>query len=230
MPTKQNSYGGAVLRNKLINTGEFMKHLKDGMTIMIGGFMGNGTPEALVDAIIESGIKDYTVIANDTAMPGVGISKLIATKRVKKLIASHIGLNPQTGELMGTGELDVTLVPQGTLIERIRCGGSGIGGFLTPTGLGTDVENGKQIVAADGKNYLLELPLKADLAIIRGTTVDKSGNVFFAGTTKNFNPLIATAADTVVAEAETLVESGELETELVMLSGIFVDFIVGGAN
>ncbi len=224
----KNKKGGMILKNKIIDIKTFKEFLKDDMSIMIGGFMGNGTPEILVDAIIESGIKNYTIIVNDTAMPGVGTSKLIATKRVKKIIASHIGLNPQTGQLMTAKELEVELIPQGTLAERIRCGGSGIGGFLTPTGLGTDVEIGKEKITVDGKAYLLELPLRADLAIIRGSIVDKSGNVFFAGTTRNFNPLMATACDLVVAAAEKIVEKGEIESESIMLPGIFVDYIVGG--
>lgn len=214
--------------NKTTDINEAIGLIKDGMTIMIGGFMGVGTPELFIDAILEKGIKDLTIIANDTGLPDRGIGKLIMNKRVTKVIVSHIGLNPETGRQMNNKELIVDLVPQGTLVEQIRCGGAGIGGFLTETGVGTIVENGKQKIAIGNKEYLLELPLRADVALIRGSKVDKQGNVFYNASTRNFNPLMATAANLVLVGAENVVEVGELDPNYVMTPGIFVDFIVEG--
>jgi len=218
------------VKNKLIDYSAAMELFRDGMTIMIGGFLGNGTSEQLIDVMIAKNIRDYTIIANDTAIPGIGISKLIATKRVKKLIVSHIGMNPETGRQMSSDEIEVELVPQGTLAERIRCGGSGLGGILTATGLGTEVEQGKQIISVNGKDYLLELPLHGDIALIHATVIDKAGNCFYEGTTKNFNHLMAMACDVVIATAETIVEVGELDRNYIMTSGIFVDYILKGVS
>ena len=164
--------------------------------------MGVGTPEIFIDAIIEKGIKDLIIICNDTGLQNRGVGRLIVNKQVKKVIASHIGLNPETGRQMNSGELIVELVPQGTLAEQVRCGGAGIGGFLTETGVGTMVEEGKQMIKVKDKQYILELPLRADIALVRGSIVDKKGNVFYNGSTRNFNPLIATAADLVLVGAE----------------------------
>jgi acetate CoA/acetoacetate CoA-transferase alpha subunit len=214
--------------NKIRTIDEVMEHIKDGMTIMIGGFMGVGTPEFIIDAMIEKNVKDLTIIANDTSFPDRGLGRLIVNKQVKKVIASHIGLNPETGRQMNSSELEVRLVPQGTLIEQIRCGGAGIGGFLTETGVGTLVEEGKQKIKVNDREYLLELPLRADLAIIGGSVVDKQGNVFYNASTRNFNPMMATAADTVIVGAEKIVEVSELDANHVMTPGIFVDYIVGG--
>jgi len=214
--------------NKLITADQAADFIQDGMILMIGGFMSNGTPEALISALIEKGVKDLTVIANDSGTPGTGIGRLIAAEAVKKLIASHIGLNPLTGQLMNEGKMDVQLVPQGTLIEQIRAGGAGLGGILTATGLGTEIEAGKETIEVDGKKYLLEKPLKADVALIRASVADESGNVFYKATTRNFNPLIATAADMVIAAAEEIVPVGGIEPEAVATPGIFVDYLVGG--
>ncbi|OTO72797.1 MULTISPECIES: CoA transferase subunit A [unclassified Enterococcus] len=202
--------------------------IKDGMTVMIGGFMSCGTPEILMDALVASGVKNLTVIANDTGTPGTGICKLISAGAVKKLIASHIGLTPLTGQLMSDGSLDVTLVPQGTLAERIRAGGAGLGGVLTPTGLGTDVAEGKEVIQIDGQEYLLEKPLRADVALLRGSIVDEDGSIFYRGTTRNFNPLMATAADLVIVAAEEVVPLGRIQAENIVTPGIFVDHIVEG--
>ncbi|MBV7276575.1 acetate CoA-transferase subunit alpha [Clostridium sp. PL3] len=218
------------MANKVMSIDEVMEHIKDGMTIMIGGFMGVGTPEPIIDAMVKKGVKGLTIIANDTGFPDKGVGKLIVNKQAKKVIASHIGLNPETGRQMNEKEITVDLIPQGTLAEQIRCGGSGIGGFLTETGVGTIVEEGKQKIKVNDKEYLLELPLRADVAIIGGTIVDKKGNTFYNGSTRNFNPLIATAADMVIVGAEKLVEVGELDPNNVMTPGIFVDYIVGGEN
>ncbi|AKL93940.1 butyryl-CoA:acetoacetate CoA-transferase alpha subunit [Clostridium aceticum] len=214
--------------SKVKSMNEAMSLIKDGMTIMIGGFMGIGTPEIFIDAMVEKGVKDLTIIANDTGLPDKGIGKLIAKKQIKKVIASHIGLNPETGRQMNARELEVELVPQGTLVEQIRCGGAGIGGFLTETGIGTIIEEGKTKIKVGTKEYLLELPLRADLALLRGSIVDKIGNVFYNGSTRNFNPLMATAADMVLVGAEKIVEVGELDPNYVMTPSIFVDYIVGG--
>ncbi|MGG7162896.1 acetate CoA-transferase subunit alpha [Clostridium ihumii] len=214
--------------NKIVNIEEAISHIKDGMTVMIGGFLAAGTPEKLVDALVEKGVKDLTIIANDTGYPDKGIGKLVVNKQVKKVIASHIGTNPETGRLMNTKEMEVELNPQGTLAERIRCGGAGLGGFLTETGLGTIIEDGKQKLTVNGKEYLLELPLKADIALLFGSKVDEKGNIYYHEATRNFNPLIATAADTVIVEAETLVKAGELDPNIVVTPGLFVDYIVKG--
>lgn len=214
--------------NKVVSIDQAIDHIKDGMTIMIGGFLGVGNPHKIIDALVEKGVKDLTIIANDTALPEIGIGKLIVNKQVKKVIASHIGTNPETGNQMNSGETEVVLVPQGTLIEQIRAGGAGLGGVLTPTGLGTIVEEGKTKIEVDGKEYLLEKPLKADVALIFGSIVDKKGNIFYSKSTRNFNLYSATAAETVIVEAEKLVEIGELDPHQVMTPGLFVDYIVRG--
>ena len=216
--------------NKVISLNEAVDMIHDGMTIMVSGFLGCKNPFRIVDAIVEKGIKDITLIANDTSFPEVGIGKLVVNKQVKKLIASHIGTNKETGNQMNSGEMQVELVPQGTLAERIRAAGAGLGGILTPTGLGTIVADGKTIVEVDGKEYLLEKPLKADIALIVGVVVDKKGNVRYAKATRNFNPLMATAADIVILEADKIVEAGEIDPDDVMTPGIFVDYIVGGSE
>lgn len=213
---------------KQIDAKQAVEMVKDGMTVMIGGFLSNGTPEILVDALIEKGVKDLTVIANDTGLQGTGISKLVAAGALKKVIVSHIGTNPQTGTMMNEGTLEVDLVPQGTLAERVRAGGSGLGGVLTKTGLGTLVAQGKQTVTIDGEEYLLEKPLHADVALIRGSIVDERGNVFYKGTTRNFNSLMAMAADTVIVATPKIVSAGEIANENVVTPAIFVDYIVGG--
>lgn len=214
------------MKNKLVTMEEAVSHVKDGMTVFIGGFLGVGTPEKIIDALIEKGVKDLTVIGNDTGYPDRGIGRLVVNNQVKKVIASHIGTNPETGRRMHTGEMEVELVPQGTLAERIRCGGNGLGGFLTPTGVGTIVQEGKEVITIDGKDYLLEKPLKADVALLNGSIVDELGNIIYAKTTKNFNPMMATAADTVIVFAENLVKAGEIDPDHVMTSRIFVDYIV----
>ncbi len=216
--------------NKVISIDEAVKMITDGMTIMVGGFLGCKNPFKIVDAIIEKGVKDITLIANDTSFPEIGIGKLIVNKQVKRLITSHIGTNKETGNQMNAGELDVELVPQGTLAERIRAGGAGLGGILTPTGLGTIVEEGKDVIEVDGKKYLLEKPLKADVALIVGAKVDKKGNIKYTKSTRNFNPLMATAADIVIVEADEIVEVGEIDQDEVMTPGLFVDYIVGGSK
>lgn len=213
---------------KLVKPEELRPLFKDGMSIMIGGFLGCGTPHKIIDKLIEANVKDLIIIANDTSFVDRGIGRLVVNRQVKKVIASHIGTNSETGRLMNEGLMDVELVPQGTLIERIRAGGSGLGGVLTPTGIGTIVEEGKQKVTVEGKEYLIELPLKADLSIIRGTIVDEFGNTFYKGTTRNFNPLMAMAAEKVVVETEKLVKVGELNPDYVITPGVLIDYIIEG--
>ena len=214
------------MKNKLVSMEEAVSHVKDGMTVFIGGFLGVGTPEKIIDALIAKGVKDLTVIANDTGFPDKGIGRLVVNNQVKKVIASHIGTNPETGRKMQSGEMEVELAPQGTLAERVRAGGNGLGGILTPTGIGTIVEEGKEVLTVDGKKYILEKPLRADVALVNGSVVDELGNVIYAKTTKNFNPMMATAADTVIVFAEKLVKVGEIDPDHVMTSRIFVDYIV----
>lgn len=214
------------MKNKLVSMEEAVSHVKDGMTVFIGGFLGVGTPEKIIDALVAKGVKDLIVIGNDTGFPDKGIGRLVVNNQVKKVIASHIGTNPETGRRMQTGEMEVELAPQGTLAERVRAGGNGLGGILTPTGIGTIVEEGKEIITVDGKKYILEKPLRADVALLNGSVVDELGNVIYAKTTKNFNPMMATAADTVIVFAEKLVKVGEIDPDHVMTSRIFVDYIV----
>lgn len=212
--------------NKLISLEDAVAKIKDGSVIMVGGFMGSGTPPRIIDAMVKAGIRDLTIICNDTAFPDQGIGRLISNRQVKKVITSHIGTNPATQEQLNKGELQVEFVPQGTLAERIRAGGAGLGGFLTPTGLGTIVAEGKQVLRVDGKDYLLEKPLRADIALIGASKGDHEGNLIYLGNSQNFNPLMATAADMVIAEVEKLVETGKICMEHVHTPGIFVDFIV----
>lgn len=211
---------------KKITKAEAATMFKDGMTIMVGGFMTNGTAEGLVDAIVESGAKDLTIICNDAGLPGKGTGKLLESKQIKKLIATHVGLNKLCGEMYSAGEIELVLTPQGTLAEQIRCGGAGLGGFLTPTGVGTIVAEGKQVIELNGVEYLLEQPLKADIALIKAYQVDEVGNVRYKGSTRNFNVMMATAADTVIVEADYHVPAGEIGADNVETPGIFVDYIL----
>jgi acetate CoA/acetoacetate CoA-transferase alpha subunit len=200
--------------------------IPDGASLMIGGFMAVGTPERMIDAIVARGTRDLTVIANDTAMPGKGIGKLISAGLVSRVIASHIGLNPETQARMIAGEIACELVPQGTLIERIRAGGTGLGGVLTPTGLATEVEEGKQIVEVEGNRYLVETPLKADFALIGAWQADYVGNLSYLLTAHNFNPIIALAGRTVIAEAESIVPIGVIPPDAVKTPGVLVDHLL----
>jgi acetate CoA/acetoacetate CoA-transferase alpha subunit len=217
--------------NKLVSIDEAVDMIKDGMTIMVGGFLGCGNPHKIIDKLVEKNVKDLTLICNDSSFPDYGVGKLVVNHQIKKLIASHVGTNPETGRQMNAGEMEVVLVPQGTLAEQVRAGGAGLGGILTPTGVGTVIEEGKEKITVDGVEYLLEKPLKADVALIAGQKVDKFGNIVYFGATRNFNTIMATAADIVIVEAEEVVEVGDLDPNDVVTSGIFVDYIVdGGAN
>lgn len=204
--------------------------IPDGARLMIGGFMAVGSPERLIDALVARNARGLTVIANDTAMPGKGIGKLISAGAVAKVIASHIGLNPQTQQRMIAGEIQVELVPQGTLIERIRAGGMGLGGVLTPTGLGTEVEDGKPVIEVDGERFLLEKPLKADFALVGAWQADHVGNLSYSLTAHNFNPVIALAARTVIAEPESIVPVGVIPPDAVKTPGVLVDHLLVRAH
>ncbi len=214
--------------NKIISIKEAADKVQDGMTIMVGGFLANGTPEGLIDALVQSEVKDLTLICNDTGFPDKGVGKMVVSKKFKKIIASHVGTNPETANQMNSGATEVVLTPQGTLAEKVRCGGNGLGGFYTPTGIGTEAELGKEKKVIDGKEYIFETPLRADVALIKASVVDKKGNMVFNKTMKNFNPIMATAAEIVIVEADKIVEVGEIDQDRVMCSGIFVDYIVGG--
>lgn len=212
--------------SKVVKFDEIRDELKDGQSIMFGGFLECGTPDKLIDILHDIDIKDITLIANDTGFPKKSLGSLIVEKRVKKVIASHVGTNPQTGNQMNNEEIDVELVPQGTLAERIRSKGAGLGGFLTPTGVGTVVEDDKEKITVDGKKYLLEKPLGADVALVKAWKADESGNLVYRYSARNFNPLIAMAADLVIVEAEEIVPAGEIEPNEVMTPGVFVDHVV----
>ncbi len=216
--------------NKRITIQEAVSKIKDGDTIMVGGFLAVGTPESLIDALVEKGVKDLTLICNDTGFVDRGVGKMVVNKQFKKIIASHIGTNRETGRQMVEGETEVILTPQGTLVEQIRAGGNGMGGFLVKTGLGTEIQKGKQIINVDGEDYLLEKPLRANVAILFANKADENGNLWYHGTTRNFNTVMATAADWVVVEADEIVPVGELSPNEVVVPGVFVHNIVLGVK
>jgi acetate CoA/acetoacetate CoA-transferase alpha subunit len=214
------------MRSKVITWDAVGPLFKSGMSVMFGGFMGIGTPAGIVDAMCQADLHDLTLIGNDTGMPTPGVAPLIAQHRVRRLHASHIGTNPETGKQMIAGELEVELNPQGTLAERIRCGGAGLGGFLTPTGVGTIVEEGKTKLSVNGRDYLLELPLHADIAIIKARQADTLGNLVYDLSARNFNPLIALAADVVLVEADEITEPGSIPPDQVVTPAALVTYIV----
>lgn len=211
---------------KTISLHDAVAMIPDGARLMIGGFMGVGTPERVLDELVRQRKRDLTVIANDNALPGIGIGKLVSAGLVRKTIASHIGLNPETQKKMLADEMEVELVPQGTLIERIRAAGFGLGGILTPTGVGTVVEEGKQRILLDGKPFLLETALRADFALVQSFLADYVGNLQYALTARNFNPVIAMAADTVIVEAENIVPVGVIAPDHVMTPAPVVDYLI----
>ena len=211
---------------KTISVKDAVAMVPDGASLMIGGFMGVGTPERLVDELVRQGKRELTVIANDTALPGRGIGKLVSAGLVARAVASHIGLNPETQQQMIAGKMAVDLVPQGTLIERIRAGGFGLGGILTPTGVGTVVEEGKQRMEVAGKSYLLETALRADFALVHAFLADYTGNLSYALTARNFNPVIAMAADIVIVTAEHIVPVGVIAPDHVVTPAAIVDYLV----
>jgi len=211
---------------KVITHKEVAELVKPCTTLMIGGFLGVGTPEGIIDQLIENGVENLTVIGNDTAFEDRGIGKLVKNRLCRKVIVSHIGTNPETQRQMIAGELEVELVPQGTLAERVRAGGAGLGGILTPTGVGTVVENGKQVMEIDGKKYLLELPIRADVALIKAKKCDYYGNLVYNLTATNFNPLMVLAADMVIVEVEEIVPVGTLTPDEIKTPGVLIDYVV----
>lgn len=214
---------------KTIPLADVVALIPDGASIMIGGFMGGGSPLRLIDELVRQRKIALTVVCNDTARPGVGIGKLIDAGLVRKLVTSHIGTNPLTQRKMLDGELEVELVPQGTLAERIRSGGFGLGGVLTPTGVGTLVAEGKQVIQVQGRDYLLETALKADFALISAKRADYYGNLEYAMTARNFNPLMAMAGAVTIAEAEDIVPVGAIAPDAVVTPGVIVRYLVGRA-
>ena len=214
------------MKRKAIAVTDAVALIPDGARLMIGGFMGVGSPRRLIDELVRQGRRNLTIISNDTARPGVGVGKLISAGLISSLITSHIGTNPQTQQLMLEGRLDVTLVPQGTLAERIRAGGVGLGGVLTPTGVGTIVQEGKQTIELDGRQYLLEPALKGDFSLIRAQRADYYGNLEYALTARNFNPLMAMASTTTIAETEDIVAVGVIPPDVVVTPGVLVHYLV----
>ncbi len=210
----------------VVSAREAVSHVKTGDTIMVGGFNYGGIPYTLIDALLEAGTDQLTMISNDTAYENVGHGQLVTQGRVKKVVASHVGLNKKTGEFYHSGKMELELYPQGTFVEKIRAAGYGLGGFLTPTGVGTIVEEGKQVLEVGGKKYILELPMRADVALVRAYKADRRGNLVYRGTNQNFNPAMATAADIVIAEVDAVVDVGELDPNAIVTQGILVDLLV----
>ncbi len=216
----------------IITAAEAAKLVKDGMTVHVGGFLGCGSPEGIIAALAAQGTKNLTLVCNDTAVLDQkngrenGVSVLVKNKQFSRMIVSHIGTNPETQRQMNSGEAQVDLVPQGTLAERIRAAGCGLGGVLTPTGVGTEVEEGKRKLEVGGRTYLLEEALPGDIALIKAKKADKAGNLVYSKTARNFNPLMAMACKTVVAEVEEIVEIGDIDPDAVHTPSIFVDYLV----
>ena len=214
------------MKNKAISVQRAVEMIPDGASLMIGGFLGVGSPNRIIDGLVQQGRHRLTVIANDTARPGVGIGKLIEAKLVRKVVVSHIGTNPETQRQMLAGDLEVELVPQGTLAECIRAAGHGLGGVLTPTGIGTTVAEGKRTVEIDGQVYLLELPVRADFALVAARRADYHGNLEYALTARNFNPIMALAAAIVIAEPKEIVPVGVIPPDTVVTPYVLVDYLI----
>ena len=214
--------------SKLISLEEAVNLVRDGDTLMVGGFLAVGTPERLIDALIARGVKDLTLICNDTGFVDRGVGKMVVAKMFRKILASHVGTNRETGRQMLEGETEVVLIPQGTLIEQIRAGGFGLGGVLTKTGLGTEVEKGKTVIEIDGERYLLEKPLRANVALLFAEKADEKGNLSFHGATRNFNTYMGAASDIAIVEAQKVVKVGEMCADEVVVPGVFIDHIIDG--
>lgn len=215
---------------KQVSMMEALEKVQSGMTVMIGGFLAVGTPETLIDGLLQADVRDLTIIGNDTGFPDKGIGRLVVERRCRKVVASHVGTNPETGRQMNSGELEVVLTPQGTLAEQVRAGGAGLGGFLTPTGIGTVVAEGKRVVEANGQEFLLELPIRADIALIKAHKADENGNLVYRRAARNFNPLMAMAANLVIAEVDEIVPLGTLDPDEIVTPGLLVDMIVKGGT
>ena len=213
---------------KIITIEKAIDFIKDGDTVMVGGFMTNGTPEKLIDGLVEKGVKNLTLICNDAGFPNKGVGKMVANHQFSKIIASHIGLNKEAGRQMTEGETKIDLVPQGTLAEQIRSGAFGLGGVLTPTGIGTLVEQGKEKITLEDKTYLVETALKADVALILADLADESGNLCYKGSENNFNQLMAANAKITIVEARKIVPVGSIDPIRVQTPGIFVNYLIDG--
>ena len=207
---------------------ECVKDIPNNATLMVGGFGLCGIPENLIQALREIGVNNLTCISNNAGVSDFGLGFLLLKKQIKKMISSYVGENDVFEKMVLSGELEIELVPQGTLAERIRAGGAGIGGFYTPTGYGTIVAEGKETKVIDGRNYVLELPLKADFALIKAYKADKMGNLIYNKTARNFNPMMATAGKITIAEVEEIVEVGELDPESIVTPGIYVQRLIKG--
>lgn len=224
-----------MVEKKILSAAEAVRLIPDKAVIMIGGFMGCGSPPRLMEELKVSGRKDFTLVCNDCGWHNEGTGKIegvainVAEKQFSKVIVSHIGLNSEIQRQMIAGETDVQLVPQGTLAEQIRAAGCGLGGFLTPTGVGTEVEEGKSVHVIDGEKYLIEKALKGHVALLRAAKADKAGNLIYEKSARNFNPLMAMACDLVIVEADEIVEIGELDPEIVVTPSVFVKVLVKGA-
>jgi acetate CoA/acetoacetate CoA-transferase alpha subunit len=212
--------------SKVTSIQEVIHYFNDGMTLMCGGFGGVGAPPTLINAVLDKGVREIFLIGNDVGFPWIGPGKLITEKRVTHLIASHIGSNPEAGKQMHNGELKVEFYPQGTLVEKIRAGGMGLGGILVDVGLGTLVEDGKQKVSIQGKEYMVEPALTANVSIVYAKKADPYGNLIFDKSARNTNPLVAMAGETTIVEADEIVPIGELDPESIVIPGVFVDYVV----
>ncbi|MBP2642972.1 MAG: branched-chain amino acid dehydrogenase [Firmicutes bacterium] len=212
--------------NKFFSPREVVTKFADGQTIMIGGFANTGVPDELIDLVVKSGVKHLAIIANDTGNTGAGVGKLVTSRQADNFTCSHVGMNPAVGQLMAAGNLMVELIPQGSLVEKIRCGGAGLGGVLVQTGLGTSYEWGKEKITVNGKSYILEQPLYADIALVKAWKTDLFGNLAYRGTARNLNPLVATAAKLVIVEAEEIVPVGAIDPNEVVTPGVFVNMIL----
>lgn len=216
--------GKETVLKKIITAETAAKMVKDGATVMIGGFLDCGVPDKIIEELVKTDVRDLTLICNDTSYPDCDKGKLISTNKIKKVITSHIGTNPITGQKMMNNEFEVEILPMGTLVEKIRAYGAGLGGILTPTGVGTILEEGKQTYTVKGKKFIFEEPLGADIAFIYGNRADKFGNIAFEGTTRNFNQTMATAADVVVVQADEITDC--LNPNEIIIPGVFIDYIV----
>ncbi len=212
--------------SEMIGAEEVKELFEDGQTVMVAGFLEVGSPDALIELLLESGAEDLTLITNDTGFAGGSVGSLISRRRVKKVICCHIGTNEDSGRQLGEGELEVELIPQGTLIEQIRAAGAGLGGVLTPVGVGTEAAEGRRIIEVGGEEYILAEPLPADVALIKGCRADEKGNLIHRRAARNYNPIVAMAGDTVIAEAEEIAAKGEIDPDDVMTPGIFVDHLL----
>lgn len=214
------------MSEKLVSIDEIIGLFQDGQTLMCGGFANHGVPNRLIQCVIDSGARHFTLISNDSGDADLTIGRLIHHGLVDKLMASHIGRNTETVALVAAGKIELELVPQGSLAERMRCGGSGLGGVLTKTGIGTMVEEGKPSVMVGGERYLLETALQADIGLVRARTADQLGNLTYRGTMRNFNPLVAKASRLTLVDADMLVDIDELGIDSIITPGAYVDKIL----